>query len=192
MADLHLKQLIDRIYPLSEEASTLLEGVFTKKLVEKNDFILKEGQLSQKLFFIKSGIFRGYYIKDIDEITFNFFFGPTFYADTAAIVEKTPTLQNLQALQSGEVWEADVRVVEALGDAHPSILKLFIRFYENIFAFNQKRQLSFIYESAEERYLNLIRQRPRVVSELPQFYIASYLGIKPESLSRIRRKIASH
>lgn len=78
MADLHLKQLIDRIYPLSEEASAVLETVFTTRMVEKNDFILKEGQLTEKLFFIKSGIFRGFYIKEIDEITFNFFSGLRF------------------------------------------------------------------------------------------------------------------
>ncbi len=112
-------------------------------------------------------------------------------ADTAGILEGNPTLQNICALEAGDIREANIREVEALGDKYPSILKLFIRFYEMIFAHSQKRQLSFIYESAEERYLNLFNLRPRVISEISLVYIASYLGIKPESLSRIRRKIAT-
>lgn len=192
MADKALKSLVDRIFPLGEEELEALQSVFTCKVLAKNEFILKEGQSTRVLFFIKSGIFRGFYMKDVDEITFNFFFGPTFYADPVSVFENKPTLQNIQALEGGEVWEADIREVESLGDQFPSILKLFIRFYENVFAFTQKRQLSMIYESAEERYVNLFNLRPRVVSEIPLLYIASYLGMKPESLSRIRKKIASN
>ncbi|MBC7934224.1 MAG: Crp/Fnr family transcriptional regulator [Rhizobacter sp.] len=191
MIDKALKLLIERVYPLGDQEISALQSMFTSKKVDKNCFVLKEGQQTQSLFFLKSGIYRGYYVKDIDEITFNFFFGPTFYADTAGILENKPTLQNICALEAGEIWEANIREVESLGDQYPSILKLFIRFYEMIFAHNQKRQLSFIYESAEERYRNLFNLRPRVVSEIPLIYIASYLGIKPESLSRIRRKIAT-
>ncbi len=190
MIDNAFKLLIEKVYPLTDNEISVLQNMFSLKKVDKNAFILKEGHQTQTLFFIKSGIYRGFYIKDMEEITFNFFFGPTFYADTAGVAEGNPTLQNICALEAGEVWEANIREVEALGDKYPSILKLFIRFYETIFTFKQQRELSFIYESAEERYLNLFNLRPRVVSEIPLIYIASYLGIKPESLSRIRRKIA--
>jgi len=187
MIDNAFKLLIEKVYPLTDNEISVLQNMFALKKVDKNAFILKEGHQTQTLFFIKSGIYRGFYIKDMEKITFNFFFGPTFYADTAGVAEGNPTLQNICALEAGEVWEANIREVEALGDKYPSILKLFIRFYETIFTFKQQRELSFI---AEERYLNLFNLRPRVVSEIPLIYIASYLGIKPESLSRIRRKIA--
>lgn len=137
------------------------------------------------------GNFRSYYLKDIDEITANFFFAPTFYGDVVAIKEKNPTRINLQALEEASVYKANIREVEAMGQKHTSILVFFIRFYENIHSFSQKRQLSFIYDSAEERYLKLFNERPKVIAEMPLNYIASYLGIKPESLSRIRKKLAS-
>ncbi|MBC7915053.1 MAG: hypothetical protein H7Y07_13125 [Pyrinomonadaceae bacterium] len=87
--------------------------------------------------------------------------------------------------------EADIRAVEELGATYPNILRLFIRFYENVYTFSQKRQLSFICDSAEERYLKLFLERPKVIIEMPLVYISSYLGIKPESLSRIRKKIST-
>ncbi len=188
--DSALKEFVCKVYPLNDEDVLALQQCFKRVMVEKKDFILKEGQQTQTLFFIRSGIFRGYYLKDIEEFTLNFYFGPTFYADIVSIHDQTPTRYNVQCMDAGEVWIANIREIEMLGQQFPGLLTLFIRFYEVIYSFGHKRQLSFIYESAEERYLNLFQQRPKVLEKIPLIYIASYLGMKPESLSRIRKKIS--
>ncbi|MBC8033185.1 MAG: Crp/Fnr family transcriptional regulator [Chitinophagaceae bacterium] len=190
MIDNVFKEFLNRIYPLSDRDIEVLQEAFEPGQIDKKGFLLKEGQVTNQLFFIKSGIYRGYYVKDIDEITVNFYFGPTLYADIASIFDKVPTKYNMQAWEGGEVWFGDLRKIEALGQEYPSILRLFLRFYEVIYTFVQKRQLSFIFDSAEERYLKLFNERPKVIHNMPLAYIASYLGIKPESLSRIRKKIS--
>ncbi len=190
MIDPTFKSFVSRIYPLNDEEVTALQRCFKPKQIDKKAYILVEGEITRQLFFIKSGVYRGFYIKDIDEITLSFYFGPTFYADIVSIHDQVPTKHNVQAVEAGEVWYGDIREIEALGQEYPSMLRLFIRFYENIYTFVQKRNLSFIFDSAEERYLKLLNERPKVISQMPLAHIASYLGIKPESLSRIRKKIA--
>lgn len=190
MPDPVFATFLSRFFPLGEAALRTLEAAFKKGTVDKRGYVLNEGDSTQDLFFLKSGVYRGYNLKGYSEHTFNFFFGPTFYADIVAVQSGTPTLSNIQALEGGEVWTADIRAIEALGDAHPDILKLFIRFYEVIHSFGLQRQLSFIYDTAEVRYMKLLEGRPRVAQEIPLAYIASYLGIKPESLSRIRGRMA--
>jgi CRP-like cAMP-binding protein len=189
--EVNFKNLINGIYPLTDEEAAALRAHFKPRQIAKKEFLFKEGEHSTGLYYIDSGTFRAYCLKDVEELTIAFFFSPTFYANIIAINEQAPSLFSVQALDHSVVMEADMRAVEELGATYPNILRLFIRFYENIFTFSQKRQLSFICDSAEERYLKLFRERPKVISEMPLVYISSYLGIKPESLSRIRRKIST-
>lgn len=188
----NFKSLLNRIYPLSDEEAIALRSQFKPRKVAKKDFLFKEGEHTNCLYYINSGTFRAHCLKDFEEFTLNFFFSPTFYANTIAISERAPSLFSLQAIDEAVVMEADIRAVEELGATYPNILRLFIRFYETIFSYSQKRQISFICDSAEERYLKLYQERPKVISEMPLVYISSYLGIKPESLSRIRKKISTH
>lgn len=187
----NFKSLTNSIYPLTDEEAAALKAHFKPRKIAKKEFLFKEGELNHCLYYIDSGTFRGYCLKDEKELTFGFYFSPTFYANIIAIKEQTPSKYSVQALDDAVVMEADMRAVEELGAAYPNILRLFIRFYESIFAFSVNRQLSFICDSAEERYLKLFLERPKVISEMPLVYISSYLGIKPESLSRIRKKIST-
>jgi CRP/FNR family transcriptional regulator, anaerobic regulatory protein len=83
----------------------------------------------------------------------------------------------------------DFKRMVDLCDTYPQINTFFRIFLGHLYNFSHQRELSFLYESAEERYLNLFKERPKVVRLIPQKYIASYLGVRPESLSRIRREI---
>lgn len=191
MVDPALQTLLARVYPeLPEVAALAFEAAFVPTVIEKRAHLLKEGDATHHLFFIRSGLFRGYVVKDIDELTTNFYFGPTFYADVPAITRRQPVRIAVQALERSEVWTADMAALEAIGAEHPSVLMLFLRFYEIIYSFGVDRQLASLYDSAEERYEKLFSERPKVVQQIPLVYIASYLGIKPESLSRIRARMA--
>lgn len=187
--DALLKSFVHRFHPLTDEELLLFQQTFQRTTVQKKGFVLREGDANGRLFFFRSGIFRGYYNKNKKEVTAHFFFGPTIFADVVSITENAPVRINVQALEPAEVWTADMKTVEALGVRYPALQRLFLRFYETIYAFGQKRQLSFIFDSAEQRYRALFNERPKVIANMPLVYIASYLGIKPESLSRIRAKM---
>jgi hypothetical protein len=98
-------------------------------------------------------------------------------------------MMNVQLLNESEVFETNFSNIEELALQNPRILFLFFKLYEMLFFLGTERQQSFIFDSPTERYLKLFELRPKVIAEIPQQYIASYLGIKPETLSRIKKKI---
>lgn len=182
------RQFCKRVHDVTDEEIDAVVALFEPLQLSPREYILKEGQMTDKLFFITRGHFRSYCVKDGEEFTTNFYFAPTLYGDVTAMMEGRPTIFNLQCYDEAEVYHVRKIDFEALGDRYPNLLHLIVRFFEIIYAFGVKRQLSFIYHTAEERYLNLFNERPKVISEIPLTHIATYLGVKPESLSRIRRK----
>lgn len=110
------------------------------------------------------------------------------FAELFSIRKNTPTEFNLQALQESDCYQANFYELEKLMVDFPSIKRLFFRLYEMLYMYGVKRQVSFIYDSPQERYDKLYSEFPKLLDDIPLQYIASYLGIKPETLSRIRRK----
>lgn len=182
--------MVQRFASLSNQEAELLYNLFEPPYsVQKKQHILVEGKQSNSLFFLWNGYLRGYYRKDGEEITTNFYFGPNFFGDMASIRSKMPTRLNVQALEDVQVQEAEFSKVETLATQYPGILRLFLNFVEHLYLFNHHRQISFLYDTPTERYLKLFKERPKVIANIPLQYIASYLGMNPETLSRIRRKI---
>jgi CRP/FNR family transcriptional regulator, anaerobic regulatory protein len=181
-----------RVAPLTPEQIEILAGAFSKRVIlAKKDHILQEGQTTDEVFFVHTGLLRSYYIKpDGEELTANFFFAPVIMGDIAATLTKQPTQLNLQAIQDTEIFVAKVSAIELLGDQHLFVWKFFAKYFQMIYMYSHQNQIAQIYDDPTQRYLKLFHQRPKVVDEIPQYYIASYLGIKPESLSRIRNRLA--
>ncbi len=184
-----LKSFTDKFCKLNEDELGKLINPFATASIKKKGFILEEGVICNKLFFITKGIVRSYYVKDGEEITSNFYFAPTFLSDIISYKKKEPTMLNLQFLEDGEYLSSNFDDVVTLGESTPRITQLFLKFYEHLYMVGTERQLSFIFDNAEQRYLKLFTERPKVIASVPQQFIASYLGIKRETLSRIRKKI---
>jgi CRP/FNR family transcriptional regulator, anaerobic regulatory protein len=188
----HFMAFADRVIPLTHEQAVILISAFSRKVVVlKKDCILKEGQYTDEVYFINKGLLRSYYVKpNGEELTANFFFAPIVTGDLAALNSKMPTQVHLQAVQDTEVYIAKIYDIELLGEQHLFVWKFFAKYFQMIYMFSHQNQISQIFDNPTQRYLNLFRQRPKVVEEIPQYYVASYLGIKPESLSRIRKRLA--
>jgi CRP-like cAMP-binding protein len=185
----NLKTFTSRFINLSEEEAEELLSIFKPSPVKRLDHLFLEGEMIDKIYFINEGVLRGYYIKDGKEYTTNFLFGPTIFTDITSIRKKVPTLINFQALKATDCLVAQFSDLEDLTNKSPNIEHIFFKFMEHLYLFGVMRQLSFIYDTPQERYIKLFSERPKVIAEIPQHYIASYLGIKPESLSRIRKRI---
>lgn len=185
----NLKIFTSRFVNLSNEESEELLSIFKPFPINRLNHLYVEGDPIENIYFINEGVLRGYYIKEGKEYTTNFFFGPTMMTDLTAIRKKVPTLMNVQALKSTDCLVAKFSDLELLTEKYPLINDIFFKFVEHLYLFGVMRQLSFIYDTPQERYIKLFSERPKVIAEIPQHYIASYLGIKPESLSRIRKRI---
>ena len=183
-------QMVQRFAQLTPEDTKKLFDLFgPATIVEKKDHLVKEGHVHDSLYFLANGHVRGYYLKDGTEVTSNFYFGPTFFGDLASIKHRSPTRLNIQALEDVELYAAYFADVEKLAADNTAIMRLFYNFVEHLYLFHNNRQLSFLYDTPAERYQKLFKERPKVIANVPLQYIASYLGINPETLSRIRKKM---
>jgi CRP-like cAMP-binding protein len=129
-------------------------------------------------------------MQDGTEVTSHFYFAPTLVADLTSDRMKVNARLNVQALEDAKMYITDFEKVEKLALERPTIMLLFLRFVEHLYIFASNRQLSFLFDTPVERYKNLFKERPKVVANIPLQYIASYLGINPETLSRIRKKLS--
>ena len=184
----HLKTFTSRFIDLSVTELAALESIFTPFTIKKMDHLMISGVYVKDIYFIDKGLFRGYYLKDGEEYTTGFYYSPLMFAELFSIRKNTPTEFNLQALQESDCYQANFYELEKLMVDFPSIKRLFFRLYEMLYMYGVKRQVSFIYDSPKERYYKLCLEFQKLLDDIPLQHIASYLGIKPETLSRIRRK----
>jgi CRP/FNR family transcriptional regulator, anaerobic regulatory protein len=172
---------------LTNEELASLQGLFRPMSVKKMDHVLASGTYVKDLFFFNRGTFRVYHLKDGEEFTTKFLYSPCIYAELFSIRKLTPSFFNIQALTDCDCYKANFAQIEKLMETSPNIRRLFLKLYEHIYMNGVKRQVSFILDSQSKRYANLITEFPNIVEEIPLQYIASFIGIKPETLSRIRK-----
>jgi CRP-like cAMP-binding protein len=186
-----LKTFTSRFETLSDEESQALLSIFKPFPLNKKDHLFVENQMIKEIYFISDGILRGYYTKDGKEITSNFLFGPTIFTDLNTVRNNIPTKMNMQAITKVECLVAPFSELEKLTFQYEKIESIFMKFIEHLYLFGLSRQHSFIFDSPQERYEKLYNERPKVIAAIPLQYIASYLGIQPETLSRIRKRMVN-
>jgi CRP/FNR family transcriptional regulator, anaerobic regulatory protein len=186
---IQILQSIKSIVPLSEAEEHAFTKILEVKQFKKKDFLLQEGQVCDKISFINSGCMRAFYNVEAVENTVQFFFADSWYTDYASFILGRPAIENMQALEPSEVVQFKKKDLYKLYDQYPVFDRVGRVMAENAFISISKLNQMLTNEEPEQRYLNLLKQRPELVEKIPQHYIASYLGIQPESLSRIRKRI---
>ncbi|NOT94245.1 Crp/Fnr family transcriptional regulator [Ferruginibacter sp.] len=175
-------------FSTKEEAEFIAEFTEVKK-VEKGTLLLKEGKLATTWYYVYKGCIREYCLKDGEEITTEFYTAGDSLSDDTSKFSKSPSLLN---------WEC---VVDSIVSVVPFEvqLEMFKRFprLERLCRIETEKKLgdfkvavnNYNSSSPVERYDNLLKTRPEIFELVPLYHIASYLGVKPESLSRIRNRI---
>lgn len=186
---IQILQAIQSIATLNEAEIASLVKILEVKKFKKREFLLQEGKVCDKISFINSGIVRLFYNVDGVENTIQFFLPNSWHTDYASFLTGQPSMENLQALESAEVLQIRKKDLYALYEQHPVFERVGRIFAEQAFLSVTRLNRMLTNEEPQERYLNLIKQRPELIEKIPQHYIASYLGIKPESLSRIRKRL---
>jgi CRP/FNR family transcriptional regulator, anaerobic regulatory protein len=159
------------------------------KEYKKKELILREGEVCKYAYFINYGCLRYYYNVEGQENTAQFFFENGWYADYESFLSGKPSKQNIETLEKSEMLLLAAKDLQQLYIDIPKFERFGRLMAENAFLGVRQRSEMLENQTAEERYLNLMKERPKVFERIPQHYIASYLGIKPPSLSRIRKRI---
>lgn len=180
-----------RISPLSkEEADAIAESMQTKKF-KKGDFLVKEGQFSTKTYFILEGCVREYVLTDDEEKTTNFFTEEQWAISLNSFAPQKAVRHNWICVEDTWVVEGDEQQGQALFKRFPRFETISRTIMEAAFAKQKESLTSYYTDSPEQRYMKLMKSRPGLFERIPQYHLASYIGVKPESLSRIRKRIAS-
>ncbi|ELR72897.1 cAMP-binding protein [Fulvivirga imtechensis AK7] len=152
----------------------------------KSDLLVREGETCNSIFFVNSGVFRSFLWADDVEVNTEFFFENSFAGAFTSFLLERKTVLNIQALEEATVTEIPKATLEALYQRDPAWYALGKYIFEREFIKKCQRESDFLKLSAKERYLSLVQQHPQIEERIPGYHIASFLGIKPESLSRIR------
>lgn len=184
-----VKKFTHSIVDFSEEEWADKESRMQVRQIKKGDYLLREGEVCRHLGFINQGIFRVFSMVNGKEITTNFFFDGSFISDYMSFVKQKPSGEYIQALTDSEITLTAYDDIQYIYETYTNWQKFGRLIAEKVFTSMYKRQQDFLFYSPTERYLKLMEKRPKVLLHIPQVYIASYLGITPEYLSRIRREL---
>lgn len=186
-----LQQYINLYFGIDEKSLEKIEQLFKKKTLKKNDYICKAGEYCKNLSFIKSGTIRVFNYTDGKEITQWISSEGSFITDLSSIVFDTTANWNIQALTDCELYTISKEDYNKIGFHVKQWDKLEKLFIAKCFITLENRVYSFLSMTAEERYNQLFELNKRLFNEVPLQYLASMLGMTPETLSRIRKKAVS-
>lgn len=185
-----VKEYIYRFVDFNEQDLAEFRGLLSKKYLPKGRLLLEAGEVCSHVAFINKGHFRSFSIVQDEEITYNFFFDGNFITDYPGFISRQPSTETHQALEDAELLMLEYNDMQR-GYNNSHMWERFGRLIaEFIIVGIAQRNRSLLFMSPEERYLDLMKTRPKVIANIPQQYIATYLGIQPESLSRIRKRLA--
>jgi CRP-like cAMP-binding protein len=164
----------------------------TSKVIAASEIYIPEGKIFKKIIYLKKGILRIFFVTASgEEKTFFFRWEGQIAAIPECIFDNQPTRQTWQALEDCELMEIDFDIIEKLSENNISLIKTRLGFAEKMFLDALKRVESFVLDKPEERYQKLIIQKPEIIKRVADKHIASFIGVTPVSLSRIRKRLAS-
>ena len=187
-----MKRLIEGIrnyVSLNEREIVLLEKAILKKTYKKHEVIFSEGKISEEIYFVAKGCVRLYYNVEGNDKTAFFYTEGQFICAGESYTFNIPAIENYQAVEETEIYVfTKARIGELLSEV-PKMEVLARIATENELITCQKVIASFVTKSAEERYIDLLNSQGELFQRVPQQYIASFLGVSPETLSRIKKRV---
>jgi CRP-like cAMP-binding protein len=186
-----LIQTIRKYIPFSPADEAAAERLFHRKTYKKGDHLLAEGEICRQITFIETGLVRYYINKDGEERTNYFNKEGEFVCDYPSFLPRTPAVVNIQALEDCTVWTIGFEGIQQFYNEVEHGERFGRLAIEAVFV-SVVTQIGSIYtDTPEMRYQKFLLNYPTIVQRIPQYYIASYVGVKPQSLSRIRKRLAN-
>lgn len=184
-----IRKFIDTVSPMNDSDWDFFSSKLQEVRLEKNTTILKIGEIENYLSFISKGVIRLYIPKEESDLTFGFLFDNEFVTGYDSFLTQTPSEYQIETLTDTILWKISSKDLEEVYERTSSGNIIGRKMAENMFLIKSKRELSLLSKTAEERYLDLFSDRPKLLKQIPLKYIASYIGVTPQALSRIRRRI---
>ncbi len=187
----NFKIQIRKITDFSEEECSMFIPYLNKKVLKKGEYFLKENQPVKEIAFIQKGALRLYYLsQDGKEVNNHFFLENDYAVSYLDFLKNRPSRYYIQALEDSELLTFNAEALQMAYDQSKNWERFGRIIAESAYAVATNRFESFLFLSAKERYLQMLKDYPRFIQRIPLYHLASYLGIERESLSRIRKELA--
>lgn len=192
MNSANLLASIKKITPLTDEETSAFQSQLLPMKIRQGEMIEKPGEPTKYFIHVVSGCLMTYYTdKEGTDHVIQFAQAGWWTGDTASLTKQVPSIYSTRALTDSEVLLLPKPVMDQLLDQYLKLEKYFRILFQNSLVTHQSRLIQSLSATAEERYLAFVKKYPSLEQYVPQKYIASYLGITPEFLSKIRRKLMS-
>lgn len=181
---------INQITPFSDDEIKLVKPLFVDHQLKRGNFWIKEGEFKDDLLFVNKGMLRAFFMKGDIEKTFDLIAENQVFTSANCYSLGVPSRDYIQAIEDTHFYsisKGNLEIMFSYSVKWERTGRIIAEFYT---VEQQDRIRSFIVDTAQERYENLAKNRPELIQRTPQIYLANYLGITPQSLSRLRRNIA--
>jgi CRP-like cAMP-binding protein len=181
---------IRRVAPIPEDEETKFRRIITQQYFEKGKVFIKEGTVPNKLAYVERGLFRYYYVNQKgSEFTKGFFTENNFITSYTAMIACRPSYYTIEALEDSTILVFNYDEWKTVFRGHPCWTPFMIAMLEKGYSKKESRERELLLLTAEERYRSFIKEYPQLEKRVKQHHIASYLGITPVALSRIRKNM---
>lgn len=186
-----LFSVIEALSPIDARARKDMEALTAPRTFKKNEYLLREGDRVDDCFFLEEGVVRVFFNSDGNEYNKTFFVPGMFPTAITALISGNPSLISFQALTDCSVISFSYSAFKDLFGKHRSLETLMLRIMEVEWIKKERHDILMVTEDATSRYREFRKNYPGLEQQIPQYHIASYLGITPIQLSRIRSRLFS-
>ena len=191
MSIVNIRTYLEKSLTINDDDWNFFTARLILRKVKKRTKLLEVGTIENHISFIDKGIVRFFIPKEEEdkETTFGFCFNNEFVSAYDSFLTQSPSLYELETLTDVEMWSMSYEDLQEVYKKTSIGNTLGRLSSERLFLIKSKREQSLLNETAEERYLNLFDERPELIKEISLKYIASYIGVTAQALSRIRKRI---
>ena len=185
-----IRSFYNSLSSINDEEWSKLEKRFTVRKLAKGELLHQPGEVCNHVSYISSGLMKMYLILEGKEFISSFAFENCYISVYDSFLTRNPGTHFLEAIEETEVIQLSHQDLQWLYEATPSAQKFGRLIAEQVYIEITNRNNSLFLKNPEQRYLELQQQQPEIIQRVPQYMIASYLGVTPEALSRIRKRIS--
>ncbi len=181
--------IFDKFPFLSDSAKTGFLSNLEKVEFNRGDLLEKEGEVSQYLYYFLEGSARSFYNRNNRDITVSFTLDGEFVTAMHSFITRKPSYENIETLEKSKAYRISHETLENMFENYPETERAYRMILEEYYIVLEEKQIFSKFKTAQERYLELMEYRPKVIQKASVGNIASYLDMSIETLSRIRARI---
>jgi CRP-like cAMP-binding protein len=186
-----LLQSIQHVISLSASEKDIVIALFKEKTYKKGEFFLEEGKVCKQVGFVAKGLLRYFINHDGEDKTYDFAQENGFVCNYESFIPRTPSTKNIQALEDCEILQISYDDLQVFYNSISQAERFGRIVIEQVFIQTLQDLSSFYTDTPALRYEKLLTKHPDLLQRMSQYHIASYVGVKPQSLSRIRKRIST-